>query len=395
MNLDDFQSSIAGQIILTPRDYHAFIPHPLPTHLEFRGGDILKLIAESERTLGKLSGIGYLVPNPDFLVIPYTRMEAIASSRIEGTQASLSELFYFEADVQKPAPTDDLLEVANYLKALNYGLERLKTLPLSLRLIREVHEKLMQNVRGGTPDKTPGEFRRTQNWIGGGSALKNATYVPPPPEALLTVLDHWEKFLHMENLGLPLLIQCAMLHYQFEAIHPFLDGNGRVGRLTITLLLCDRQALPYPLLYLSHYFERFRSEYYDRLLAVSQKGDWEGWIRFFLQGVIMQGEHAIESARRIIDQREKYRQQLHMEKASASTLAMLDQVFLSPYINITQASERLMLSYPTAERAIQTLAQMGILEEVTGQKRNRVYVARQLLKLIVENEPVYSPKASP
>ncbi|MEP7293854.1 MAG: Fic family protein [Chloroflexota bacterium] len=394
MNVKDFEKFTAGRLLLSPRGYYAFVPNALPKEIKFTGSDMLKLIADAERTLGRLGGIGYLVPNPDFLVIPYTRREAVASSRIEGTQASLSELFYFEAETEKPAPTIDLLEVKNYLAALNHGIALLNTLPLILRLVREVHQQLMTGVRGGTPDKTPGEFRTSQNWIGG-SNLKDATYVPPSPEELNHTLGDWEKFLNDRDTNLPLLVQCALLHYQFEAIHPFLDGNGRVGRLMIVLFLIERKALPYPLLYLSDYFERHRQEYYELLLRVSQLGDWESWVRFFLRGVIQQGEDAIGSARRIVDQREAYRRDLQERKASASVLALLDLVFINPYLNVPLATQRLGVSYPTAQAAIRQLEDAKILEEITGQRRNRTYVARQLLHLLDENEPIYTPKKAP
>lgn len=386
MNPKDFQNSSTGQTILTPAGYHAFIPNPLPKAIQFESVDFLKLVGDAERTLGKLSGIGYLVPNPDFLVIPYTRLEAVASSRIEGTQTSISELFYFEADVEKPAPSVDVIEVQNYLNALNFGIEQLNSLPLILRLIRDIHRRLMTGVRGGSPSMTPGEFRTTQNWIGGRNA-NEAIYVPPPPEELDSVLRDWENFLNAVDTNLPLLIQCALLHYQFEAIHPFHDGNGRTGRLVIMLFLIHRQALPYPLLYLSDYFERNRQEYYELLLRVSQFGDWESWVRFFLQGVIVQGERAIESAKKIIDQRETYRSQLQSLKVSPSTLALLDLTFVSPFLSVRAASKRLDISFPTAQKALDQLQSIGILEEATGQKRNRFYVARQLLNLLDETNP--------
>lgn len=394
MDIEAFQHSPSGQIVQTPQRYHAFIPHPLPPKLEPIGMDLLQLVSEAERALGQLAGIGYLVPNPSFLVIPYTRLEAIASSRIEGTQASLSELFYFEAASEKPRPSSDLKEVSNYLSALNYGLERLKTLPLSLRLVTELHERLMVGVRGGIPHNTPGEFRRTQNWIGSaGCTLNEATFVPPPPHELMRVLGEWELFLH-DRTSLPLLVQVALIHYQFETIHPFLDGNGRMGRLLITLFLCERQALPYPLLYLSAYFEKYRQEYYDYLLAVSRDGDWGKWLQFFLRGVTVQSNHAKESAKRIVDQREQYRQKLQAARASSSILAVLDLVFTSPYLTTQQVMKYAKISFPTAQRAIEQLGKVNILEEITGQQRNRVYVARQLLELLADNEPVYRPSQS-
>ena len=257
MNAKSIAKSSPGKIVQTLRGYEAYVPGKLPRHIALRDAKLIRLLAEAERSLGRLSGIGYLVPNTDFLVIPYTRLEAVASSRIEGTQASLSELFYFEAVDETPRITDDVKEVTSYLAALYYGLELLKELPISLRLIRKVHKALMSGMRGGSPDKTPGEFRRTQNWIGG-YALKDAEYVPPPQENLKELLDDFEKFLHEDKPTMPLLVECALMHYQFEGIHPFLDGNGRVGRLLITLLLCARDVLPQPLLYLSYFFEQNR-----------------------------------------------------------------------------------------------------------------------------------------
>lgn len=391
MDIEKFQDSPSGRLIRTAHGYHAYIPNPLPPKLAFHDMHFIRLMTEAERSLGRLAGLGHLVPNPDFLVIPYTRLEAVASSRIEGTQASLSELFYFEAAHEKPRMKDDVVEVANYLAALNYGLARLEALPLSLRLVREIHRILMSDVRGGTPDKTPGEFRRSQNWIGpSGSNLMGARFVPPPSDELQTVLGDWEKFLHQRDT-VPLLMQCALMHYQFETIHPFLDGNGRVGRLLINLFLCERKALPYPLLYLSSYFEQYRDEYYQRLLAVSQDGDWIGWLSFFFRGVIAQSQHAIESAKRIVDQREQYRQLLQANKASASILNLLDQIFINPYLSIQQAAEKLNISFNTAKNSLLYLEEIDIVDEITGQKRNRIYVARKLLQLLIENEPVFEP----
>ena len=390
MNAEAFKNSPAGTMIRT-LNYDAFIPNPLPPRLEPIDMSLFRLTSEAERALGQLGGIGYLVPNPDFIVIPYINLEAVASSRIEGTQASLSELFYFEAASEKPQIPSDITEVRNYASALRYGLERLNTLPLSLRLVREVHERLMTGVRGGTPDRTPGEFRITQNWIGpAGCTLNDATFVPPPADRLMQILGEWEIFLH-DRQSLPLLIQCALMHYQFETIHPFLDGNGRIGRLLITLFLCERKALPYPLLYLSAFFEKHHSEYYNRLLAVSRDGDWKSWLEFFLRGVITQSEHAIQSAKRIVDQREIYRRTLQSEKSSATVLALLDLVFTNPYLTTQQVVNKLKVVFQTAQSAIEKLEKVGILEEITGQQRNRIYIARQLLELLADNEPVYRP----
>lgn len=390
MDVKAFQKSPSGRIVRTLNNYHAFIPNSLPPTISF-DLNLVHLISEAERALGKLAGFGHTVPNADFLIIPYTYLEAVASSRIEGTQASLSELFYFEAATETRIPSDDVQEVFNYLNALNYGLKRLENFPLSLRLVRELHEHLMTGVRGGTPNMTPGEFRRSQNWIGpAGCNLNDATFVPPPTDHLMQVLGDWELFLHEKNL--PILIQCALMHYQFETIHPFLDGNGRVGRLLITLFLCERNVLPSPLLYLSAFFEQHRDEYYDRLLAVSQVGDWEGWLKFFLRGVITQSNHATESSKRIFALRETYREQLHMQRASSSTLRVLELVFTRLYVNPQQISRLLDISFNTAQNSILKLETEGILEEITGQKRNRIYMARQLLRLLNEDEPLYTPK---
>jgi Fic family protein len=391
MNSKDFKSASPGRIVRTTRGYDAYLPGTLPRELPLNDQKLIRLLADAERMLGRLSGIGYLVPNPELLVRPYTRREAVASSRIEGTQASLSELLYFEASEENPKASDDVLEVASYVGALNHGLEALNDLPLSLRLIRQVHKRLMSGMRGGSPDKTLGEFRRSQNWIGG-VTLSDATYVPPPPEHLIELLGDWETFLHDDKPEMPLLVECALMHYQFEAIHPFLDGNGRVGRLMITLFLCARQVLPQPLLYLSDFFEKYRQEYYRRLHAVTLEGDWNGWLKFFLLGVAAQADHAIESSRRIVDQREKYRQALQNSNASGNALKFIDFIFRHPYFSIGQSQEYLGCSYPTALNTVKGFIEMNIVKEITGKQRNRIYVAESLLKLIAENEPVYLPE---
>lgn len=279
MNPADFKTSAGGKIVKTSQGFCAFVPKPLPPPITY-DEQTVQLLSDADRALGRLAGIGQLLPNPHLLIAPYMRREAVLSSRIEGAQASLSDLLYFEAGDKDPPKSADVQEVLNYVRAMQFGLSRLEQLPLSLRLLKEIHEILMEGVRG--ENRNPGEFRESQNWIGPpGCNLNEASFVPPPRTEMLKALDSWEKFLH-EDKSVPPLIQCALMHYQFEAIHPFLDGNGRVGRLLITFFLCERGHLPQPLLYLSAFFERYRDEYYRRLLDVSTSGNWIEWIRYFL-----------------------------------------------------------------------------------------------------------------
>lgn len=314
------------------------------------------------------------------------RREAVLSSRIEGTLSSVSELFVFEVAPQEESLQSDVREVSNYVNALDYGLQSLERLPISLRLVRNLHEKLMQDVRG--EKDRPGTFRRKQNWIGSqGCTLEEATYVPPPIVEMDQALDSWEKFVHDRKNIFPPLLQCAMLHYQFEAIHPFVDGNGRIGRLLILLLLQERGLLSHPLLYLSAYLEKNRSEYYDRLQAVSEHGDWEAWLLFFLRGVAEQSQDATETSQQILNLHKKYRDQLQKERVTASTLGLLDKLFVNPYITVPLASEKLGVTYPTAQKAVAGLLEAGILTEITERYRNRIYCAVDLLRVIAGEEP--------
>jgi Fic family protein len=320
------------------------------------------------------------MPNPHLLVAPYVRREAVLSSRIEGTQASLGDLFFFEAALAEPPRMPDVREVYNYVRALEYGLARLKELSLSLCLVREIHARLMEGVRGA--HATPGEFRRSQNWIGPpGCTLNGATFVPPPVHEMEEAMGVWEKYLYSEPLEPP-LVQCALMHDQFEAIHPFVDGNGRVGRLLITFFLCERGHLPQPLLYLSAFFERYRDEYYRRLLAVSQEGDWPGWIAFFLRGVGEQASDAVQTAQRILDLHSAYRQRIQGRRSPGPTLSILDDLFMNPYVTVTGARKKHGVNFHTAQAAIDLLLEAGILREVTGRKRNRIYCAEELLRMI-------------
>jgi Fic family protein len=321
--------------------------------------------------------MGKILPNADLLVMPYMRREAVLSSRIEGTQASLSDLFLFEAAKTAPRASSDVMEVSNYVIAMRHGLKKLPELPLSKRLMREIHDKLMEGVRG--QEQTPGEFRNRQNWVGPKNCrLEDAIYVPPPVDEMDALLDDWEKFAHLRT-QMPPLIQCAILHSQFESIHPFLDGNGRIGRLLITLFLCERGHLSQPLLYLSGYLERNRGEYYERLQQVREIGDWTGWVEFFLLAVAQQSADAIECANRILKLKETYRDRLQKKWSSAAVLTLLDGLFLNPYVTVGIAADRMGVSYNSAQSALDKLAKLKIIKEITGQKRNRIYCAEELL----------------
>lgn len=357
----------------------AFIPAPLYPQIDW-SADLVRELSNADQALGKLAGIGQSLVNPQLLLRPFLKREAVLSSRIEGTMASLSDLFFFEAAPSTAAAGSDVGEVANYVSALEFGLKSASKRPLGLNLLREMHRILMEGVRGG--DKRPGEFRRDRNWIGPpGCRLDEATYVPPPPEALPELLDAFEKALH-ETSGLPALVRFAVAHYQFEAIHPFMDGNGRIGRLLITLLLCTEGLLPQPLLYLSAYFERHRDAYYRQLLAVSQAMRWGEWIQFFLRGVSEQALDAIERARRLLELRERFRSQFHEARSSALLLKLIDELFNTPIITIPRAAKLLRVTYHSAQANIDRLVGGGILREVTGRKRDRVYVARQILQAV-------------
>lgn len=337
-------------------------------------------LSEADRAVGRLAGEGRRLANPHLLLRSFVRREAVLSSRIEGTQATLGELLAAEAGAAVDRSPDDLREVGNYVVALEQGVKRLRDLPLSLRLVRELHTTLMRGVRGDVA--MPGEFRRTQNWIGRpGSTLANATYVPPPPDRLMECLGPWETFLHDRTL--PPLVHAALAHAQFEEIHPFLDGNGRVGRLLITLLLVERAILPTPLLYLSAYFEASRSEYYARLLALTQEGAWGEWLDYFLQGVAEQAEDALSRIQRIDELLLRWRGEL-----SGTTTRLPEQaleLFVSnPFWTVGKLAERTRVAFTTAQRAIDRLESIGIVTLTTEAKRNRVYCARAILEILEE-----------
>lgn len=362
----------------------AYVPSPLPPQIEWTSGLVAELSA-ADRSLGRLAGEGRRLPNPHLLLRPFIRREAVLSSRIEGTQATLGELLAAEAGAAVERSPADLLEVGNYVAALEFGLGRLRELPLSLRLVRELHDTLMRGVRGDSA--TPGEFRRIQNWIGpAGCSLAEATFVPPPPDLLMDCLGPWESFLHEESH--PPLVHAALIHAQFEAIHPFLDGNGRVGRLLITLLLVVRQVLPSPLLYLSAWFSLTRTEYYARLSSVTERGDWEGWLSYFFIGVARQSEDAVARIQRLDALLVHWRSSLAAASSRLPERA-LDLFAENPFWNVGKLAGRLDVAFTTAQRAIDRLESAGIVTLVDSARRNRVYCARAILEIL--DEPAQLP----
>ncbi|MEO8182467.1 MAG: Fic family protein [Deltaproteobacteria bacterium] len=359
----------AGQFAQQAQGYRAFEPAPLPPEPPLRfDGALLGALSRADQALGRLDGTAGTLPNADLFVAMYVRQEAVLSSQIEGTQASLTDVLAFEAE-EDGASEGDVEEVVNYVAAMNHGLRRLQEFPLSLRLIREIHERLMRGVRG--QERQPGEFRNTQNWIGGtGSTLATATFVPPPPRVMQEALASLETFLH--EPGFPRLVHTALAHAQFETIHPFLDGNGRVGRLLITFLLCHGGVLSRPLLYLSHYLKRHRQQYYDRLQAVRVDGQWEEWLLFFLEGVAEVAVEAQATAGKILALRELHRNQLASEgRASGNLLRALDRLFEHPVLTVRTLERELEVNYATANSVLTRMLELGLIEESTGYRRHR------------------------
>lgn len=363
----------AGRYVQQSTDYRAFLPAPLPPDPPVAMDEALtRLLSDADRALGRLDGVASVLPDPELFVAMYVRQEAVLSSQIEGTQSTLEDVLEFEASESGPDTPDDVSEVVNYVRALKHGLARLAQVPLSLRLLREIHGELLRDTRGA--ERNPGEFRTSQNWIGpAGCTLTGAEFVPPPPHEVIRCLSAIEEFLH-ERTSLPHLVHCGLAHAQFETIHPFLDGNGRVGRLLITLLLCERRILQRPLLYLSHYLKAHRAQYYDRLMAVRNDGDWEGWLDFFLRGVYEVSLAATETARKILTLREDHRAHIASQASGPSNgQKLLDALFRQPLLTIRRAEKILGTSYVTAAKTVAELERLGILREVTGRSRNRRY----------------------
>jgi Fic family protein len=364
----------AGRYMKQPNRYSAFMPEPLPPApaLAFDGA-MQTMLSKADRALGRLDGSIQTLPDPDMFVFMYVRKEAVLSSQIEGTQSSLNDLLEAEAAIHDTGRPSDVGEVLNYVRAMNYGLERLEEFPISVRLIREIHEKLLQGVRGN--HAMPGELRRSQNWIGpGGSTLNDAIYVPPPPHEVEQLLSDLEKFIHADG-DIPALIKIGLIHAQFETIHPFLDGNGRVGRLLIAFYLCQKEILLKPVLYLSHWFKLHRTRYYELLQNIRDKGEWEEWIKFFLEGVASVSLEATETARSIVAMREDHRRIItdRFGRSAGNGLRVLESLYTHPFIDTTAVREKLTLSFPAASELIQRFVDAELLVEITGRERYRVY----------------------
>ncbi len=383
----DLQHSPAGLIIKSPKGYNAFVPHSLPHKLEWDNA-LVNSLSRADFLLGKLAREGSKLPNSHLLMRPFITREAVLSSKIEGTQATLGEILAANAGANVKQNPDDLQEVQNYIKALDYGLKRLGELPLSLRLIKEIHEHLMQGVRGS--HATPGEIRRTQNWIGSsGCTLNTAKFVPPPPDNLMDCLGDLENFLHDRQL--PPLIHVALCHYQFEAIHPFLDGNGRVGRLLIMLLLVEQRMLPSPLLYLSAFFEATRDEYYKQLYNVSSKGAWHEWLIYFLGGVAVQSEDVLSRAERINELLNQWKIAV-LSSGSQVPVDMVQHFAINPYFTTNKIAEDLGIAYSTAQRGVQKLEAAGIIKKTNDNKRDKVYCATEILNILEEPTKINAPE---
>ncbi len=389
MDVEKFSKSPSGKIIKSGQGdtaYWSFIPNPLPPELAF-DPELVRALSDADRSLGELAGLGRSMLNPHLLIRPFIHREAVLSSRIEGTQADIADLYAYEAG-QPPrggkgavGPESDVKEVHNYVVAMEYGIKRLKSLPVSLRFMRELHEHLMKGVRGG--HATPGEFRRTQNWIGpAGSTLNNATYVPPPFPEMSACLDKVEKYIHADETYPP-LVRIGLIHYQFESIHPFIDGNGRIGRLLISILLSSWNLLPLPLLYLSAFFERNRQLYYERLLDVSRRGAWKEWLLFFLEGVSEQSRDAIGRAKRLQDLQMAWREKLKEQKrVTGLVLGITDALFEKPVISAPEVAKEFKVSHQGAMKALQGLEKLKVLKLLQDKQRNRMYVAKDILKIM-------------
>ncbi|NQS97891.1 MAG: Fic family protein [candidate division Zixibacteria bacterium] len=371
-----------GLFVKQPTGYKAFIPKPLPPDPEIEYNDELRiLLSKADRVLARLDGVTMILPNPDLFIAMYVKKEALLSSQIEGTQASLQGVLEFEVDLKPKEDISEIKEVINYIDALNFGIQRLDSIPMSLRLMKELHAILLKGTRGAQKD--PGEFRRSQNWITPrGSSIRDADFIPPPPQIVLSVMGELEDFIHFKD-NIPPLIKIALIHAQFETIHPFSDGNGRLGRLLITFYLSWRAILSKPLLYLSCYFKENKSEYYEKLMKIRTDGDWEGWILFFLKGVIETSEEAFNTAREIVVLKEKCITKLYENSiSSVYAIKLLDLIYEVPLISVKDISTIINISKESSNRLIRKFERVGILKEITGKKRYRRYLFTDYVGII-------------
>jgi len=375
-------SSVSGETV------RAFIPPPLPPVPELDLSGLHRILEGANRGLGRLNGMSQLLPDIRFLLYLYVRKEALVSAQIEGTQSSFADLLLFENDETPHVPVEDVEEVSNYVAAMQHGLRRLRGgFPLSLRLLREIHAILLRGGRGS--GRMPGEFRRTQNWIGG-TRPGNATFVPPPPERLMECLDRFERYLHDESHRLPVLVEAGLVHVQFESIHPFLDGNGRLGRLLITLLLCSKGVITAPLLYPSLYLKRHRSLYYELLQRIRTEGAWEDWLAFFLEGVAVAADEAADTAERVLQLFAKDQEKIQtLGRATQSALRLHSFMQTSPYFRIRTAAKSIKFTVPTVTNAVSHLVRFGIVKEISGKHRDRLFAYSRYVNIAIEGtEPL-------
>lgn len=357
--------------------YKAFIPSAPLIEIKY-DGVLQDMLSKADMALGRLDGIAEIIPDVDFFILMYVRKEATLSSQIEGTQATFSDVLKAEAKIETG---NDVDEIFNYIDAMNYGLIRMKELPLSLRLIQEIHSKLLKGVRG--EHRSPGEFRASQNWVGG-SSIQNASYIPPPVFEMKNSLYELEKFLH-EKTDYPVLIKTGLIHSQFESIHPFLDGNGRIGRLLITHYLCHRDVLKKPLLYLSEFFKKHKQEYYDRLTAIREKDDIEGWLKFFLDGVKVTADNAVSTIRSIITLKQIDSDKIvKYGKKNKNTLKLLKYLYSNPVVTVKSVEKVLNIKNPNAITVVSKMEDLGILKEITGGKRNKVFMYSDYTRLFYD-----------
>ena len=382
----------AGTYRRQPTGYRAFVPAPLPPNPPIRiTGELQALLSQADLALGRLDGSIQTLPQPDLFVLMYIRKEAVLSSQIEGTQSSLQDLLAAEARIFAPNRPNDVDEVVNYISAMNHGITRLSELPVSIRLIREIHTKLLQGVRGS--HLTPGEVRTSQNWIGpAGCTLNEALFVPPPPHQVMQDMSQLERFIHADT-ALPLLVKIGLVHAQFETIHPFLDGNGRVGRLLITFLLCEQKVLLKPVLYLSYFFKQHRQQYYEELQSVRDNGTWEQWLTFFLSGIVEVSRQATETARRILALREEHRRVItdNFGRAAGNGHRVLEHIYEHPIVSVGDVQGLTETTYTAANDLVARLVKHGILHEFTGQARNRRFMYKSYIDLFHDTESEAGP----